>query len=233
MYPSVMQSTLPPTFTSITKPVPLIQAKARPRNMPAPLTRPHPPPLATSSRQPLQPTRNQPSTRPALSTVNTKSATSASIFKTVVPDRPNSQPTTTSAFASAALARLPPPGKGASSSSNPISIRPGERAANLSKTRAIFERPSQLPSYSTRPTGIPRTVPIYGRTPGKASRQRAEQRELFDAMVRERIEEKEKERMEDLRLREEEEEEEYKRRRKKTVIWAKPVPSIYRATTGE
>ncbi len=52
-------------------------------------------------------------------------------------------------------------------------------------------------------------------------------------MVRERIEEKEKERMEDLRLREEEEEEEYKRRRKKTVIWAKPVPSIYRATTGE
>lgn len=76
---------------------------------------------------------------------------------------------------------------------------------------------------------IPRTIPLHGRTPGKASRERAEHREVFDTMVRERIEERERERREMERRREEEENEQYRRRRKETVIWAKPVPGIYRA----
>ncbi len=152
--------------------------------------------------------------------INTSKPTSASIAK------PHIRPTTTSAFASAALARLPPPGKGASSSSKPVMIRPAERALNLPKTRAVFE---SHPYNPVKRPGIPKTVPLHGRTPGKASRQRVQQREAFDARVRERMEKEDRERREEERLREEEEEEEYRRRRKQTVIWAKPVPSIYRA----
>jgi len=50
--------------------------------------------------------------------------------------------------------------------------------------------------------------------------------------MRERIEEKEREKMEEERRREEDEEERYKQRRKETVIWAKPVPKeIYGSAT--
>ena len=90
------------------------------------------------------------------------------------------------------------------------------------------------PKAKAKPdVNIPRTIPIYGRTPGKASRQRATERGRFDAAVRERIEEREREKEEVERERREEEEEEYRRRRKETVIWAKPVPGMYGAAARD
>lgn len=71
-------------------------------------------------------------------------------------------------------------------------------------------------------------MPVIGRTPGKASRARAEQRHQFDEAVRERNEAKERQRAEEERKRIEEEEEAYVQSRKETVVWAKPVPEMYR-----
>ena len=47
-----------------------------------------------------------------------------------------------------------------------------------------------------------------------------------------RIEQKEMAKLEDERRKEEEENEQYKQRRKETVIWAKPVPEMYRPPTN-
>lgn len=73
-----------------------------------------------------------------------------------------------------------------------------------------------------------RTVPISGHTPGKASRERMQRRAEFDKVVKEKLDEKERLRLEAERRRAEEEEKRYRDSRKETVVWAKPVPEIYR-----
>ena len=50
------------------------------------------------------------------------------------------RPLTHTRFTNAALARLPPPGKGSTPASGPIHVRPTERAPNLASRKAIFER---------------------------------------------------------------------------------------------
>ena len=130
------------------------------------------------------------------------------------------RPATTSSFTSAALARLPKSGQG-SSTFQPTFVRPSERAKDISSTRAVFESNKQTALLPKR------TVPLHGRTPGKASRERAKKREEFDQSVRANIEEKERIEREERRRLEFEEEEEYRKKRKETVIWAKGVPGMY------
>lgn len=89
--------------------------------------------------------------------------------------------------------------------------------------------PSIKPGQVTSPKRkIVKTVPVTGKTPGKASRARAMERTQFDEALKKRNEQREMQRREMAKKREEEEEEEYLKRRKETVIWAKPVPEIYR-----
>lgn len=150
--------------------------------------------------------------------------------RAVKPLLPKARPAASSAFANAALAKLPPPGKGSSSASRPIKIKTPERARDLASRRKMFEGKVKTPpkplARPTRP--IARTVPVTGRTPGKASRQRAAQRDTFDQAVKERNEQRDKQRRELQRVREEEEEAEYQRKRKETVIRAHPVPNMYK-----
>ena len=165
------------------------------------------------------------------------------------------RPTASSEFAKAALAKLPPPGKGHSVTAKPVRVKTPERAHNLESRRKVFEagatsnanvqikppRPTmplgssgvtaRMPATG-RPRPLVKTIPMAGKTPGKASRLRAAQRERFDEAVKERMAGKERERMEREKEREREEEEEYLRRRKETVIWAKPVPEIYKRVGG-
>jgi hypothetical protein len=155
----------------------------------APLTRPISPPRATASRA-LKPART---TGPSTSSISAISA--------------KNRPVTTSAFVSAALKRLPPAGKGSTAAGNPVQVRAAERAADLSSRRDVFERlasgssarqhrPTSYvapPPPTSRKTAIlPRTVPIRGHTPGKASLARAKEREKFDAAVKSRHEAKER-----------------------------------------
>ncbi|ORY30210.1 hypothetical protein BCR39DRAFT_598464 [Naematelia encephala] len=210
------------------------------------LTKPRP--FAASTRQPLRHSRTVASSsniQPVPpSQVNPKSQTMSQTKPVAKPyarpanpiPPPKPRLATTSSFTASALARLPPPGKGSSRAAEPLSVKPIERAADLAKRRAVFER-----SGTSRPVAnahdaaspsknLPKTIPIRGHTPGKASRMRAEQRSRFDAAVRERMEEKEQLRREEERKRRQEEKEAYLRSRKETVIWAKPVPDIYLST---
>ncbi|ORX35855.1 hypothetical protein BD324DRAFT_682014 [Kockovaella imperatae] len=127
---------------------------------------------------------------------------------------------TMSAFACAALAKLPPPGKGSSAAGQPVRIRDSERASDLEKKRSLFDGLKVAP--------MKRTVPIVGRTPGKASRARAMQREMFDRGVKDRLEIKDKEKRRALVIKTIAEEQEYKKRRRETVIRANPLPEMYR-----
>ncbi|WWC94756.1 hypothetical protein V866_001605 [Kwoniella sp. B9012] len=152
------------------------------------------------------------------------------------------RPTTKSAFASAALAKLPPPGKGHSTSlsTQPVIVKSTERVRDLKERKSVFERLSEPNPNSNlmnknhvahlRPSRarMNLTVPIRGHTPGKASDIRSKQRAKFDAIVNENIKEKEKQQEELKKRKEQEEEEEYMKRRKETVIWAKPVPDMYK-----
>ena len=132
---------------------------------------------------------------------------------------------TMSAFACAALARLPPPGKGASAAGQPVTIRDSERARDLDRRKSVFEGPSRV---VPRPMRMKRTIPIVGRTPGKASRARAMQRGAFDQGVRERLEMKDREKRKLEHMREDEEARTYKKSRRETVIRATPLPEMYR-----
>jgi hypothetical protein len=72
-----------------------------------------------------------------------------------------------------------------------------------------------------------RTVPVKGNTPGKASRQRAEERARFEQGLRERHEEKSR-RDEAMRhAREEQDKAEVRVARTETVVWAKGLPEMY------
>ena len=148
----------------------------------------------------------------------------------------HTRPTHT-AFTSAALARLPPPGKGASSSAKPSTVTEAERARNLAAKKAMYDalasahappakKPSTLPMESRKP--VPKTIPVTGRTPGKASRARAEERMRFEEGLKARQKQKDGELARMNQLRDEIEEEEQRIRRKETVIRAKPVPEMYR-----
>ncbi|WWD19580.1 hypothetical protein CI109_104041 [Kwoniella shandongensis] len=233
------------------KPVPIHRA-GQPSRRPlvAPLTRP-----IHFSRPLHVRTKPQPpsttSVKPQATTAKTNMATKQIHRQPLQPSRlqndniqKSNRPTTTSAFTSAALARLPPPGKGASSAGQPVRVRDVERAQDLASRRGVFERlatststssssstrnkgPTTTHASGSRKTTLQPTVPVRGHTPGKASQQRAAQRAHFDAIVRQKIEAKEREEEELRRKREEEEEEEWKRKRKETVIWAKPVPAMY------
>lgn len=90
----------------------------------------------------------------------------------------------------------------------------------------MFEVPSNVPSGGKGETK--KTIPLNGKTPGKAARARAEERRLFDKGVRERLEAKRREREEEEKKRKEEEERIYKEARRGTVVRARPVPGMYR-----
>ena len=195
--------------TSRAEPLPEMQALASStttRHKPAP-ARPNPPGFVPLTR-PVAPTR-------ALLPSRTVPSTTSNTARPV--PRPR-----TSAFASAALAKLPPPGKGSSSSVKPVRVRTPERARDLASRRKVFE--GQPPP----PRPISRTIPVVGRTPGKMSKQRAAQREQYDLAAKERRAEMDRRRAETDRKRAAEEDEVYKRKRRETVIRANPVPSMYK-----
>lgn len=73
-----------------------------------------------------------------------------------------------------------------------------------------------------------KTIPLIGKTPGKAARARAEERRLFDKAVQGRLEEKRRIREAEEKRKKEDEEKEYLARRKETVVRARPVPEMYR-----
>ena len=196
-------------------------------------------PLTRPSKRPF------PSSRP---TTTASSSAPAPAPPPRKPPVPKARPAASSAFAQAAIARLPPAGRGSTSAAGPIRVRTPERAQDLAKRRKVFESantnvppisnaphrhlgPGKLvkPSGgSAKPTGLVLTKPVVGQTPGKASKIRAAQRDRFDAMVKEKQDAQEAERRETARRREREEEEAYQKKRKETVIWAKPVPALYR-----
>lgn len=238
----------PPGFSTLTrpvKPIPRAPLQSRPTttNIPstfashsttAALIKKPPVPKPSTSTRPIASTRRIAPTRPITSA------------RPAISRPATARPASTSAFARAALAKLPPPGKGATNASHPVTIKTPERARDMAKRRKIFEGtssisdpPTTIPSRpsiqsdrnttsKTTTSGIIRTMPVIGRTPGKASRARAEQRHQFDEAVRERNEAKERQRAEEERKRIEEEEEAYVQSRKETVVWAKPVPEMYR-----
>lgn len=72
-----------------------------------------------------------------------------------------------------------------------------------------------------------KTVPLVGKTPGKASRARAEERQRFDRAVQSRVDQRDRERREFDKKRLDEEDREYAARRRETVIRANPVPAMY------
>lgn len=186
------------------------------------------------SRGPLQPSRTQPNTKPV-----SKAGPSSPNSKN---NPPHLRPASTSAFASAALAKLPPPGKGHKVAAEPIKVRDVEKIHDIAAVRGVFERLSSTSSslnkppttesctksHANRPGVLQRTVPLRGHTPGKSSALRAQQRAVFDQAVKEKMEEKGKKEAEERQRKEMEEEMEYRRRRKETVIRANPVPDMYR-----
>lgn len=234
---------------ALTKPVPFsrpLHVRAPPRRdveakeQPA-KQRPHISKTTTVStckaaiRAPLQSSRSQP---------NTKSVNKAGPLSPKSKSNPfHLRPATRSAFASAALAKLPPPGKGHKVAIEPIKVRDVEKGHDIAAIRDVFERLSSTSSssfnkpptagscaksHANRPGVLQRTVPLRGRTPGKSSALRAQQRAAFDQVVKEKMEEKERKETEERRRREMEEEMEYRQRRKETVIRANPVPEMYR-----
>lgn len=189
----------------------------------------------TAIRAPLHSSRSQP---------NTQSVHKAGPLSPKSKRNPLHLPLATrSAFASAALAKLPPPGKGHKVAIEPIKVRDVEKGHDIAAIRDVFERLSSTSSssfnkpptagpctksHANRPGVLQRTVPLRGHTPGKSSALRAQQRAVFDQAVKEKMEEKERKETEARRRREIEEEMEYRQRRKETVIRANPVPEMYR-----
>ncbi|WVQ84696.1 hypothetical protein IAT38_006852 [Cryptococcus sp. DSM 104549] len=223
---------------TLTKPIPFSRPLHLPKgsaktSRPATSTKA---PTANPTRAPLQPTRTQPNALSLTKPVPPKFSTSDNKPR----PKPYSRPATTSAFATAALARLPPPGRGASAAAQPVTVKDGERARDLRARRDVFERLAASSSSASGPShapapkahsaaaGLHRTVPLRGHTPGKSSALRAQQRAQFDEAVRAKAKEKEEREAEERRKKEEEEERAYKESRKGTVIWAKPVPEMYR-----
>lgn len=211
--------------------------------LPPNLTRPAPWALSTTTRA-LQPKKiipNASSSAGASQTSNAPRKVPSTAHpippKSTLPPR-STQPT--SSFTARALSRLPAPGQGSSSSSRPTTIRTTERALDLASKRETFERLAReaaedkvraLAQYSTRVarpvTGMRRTVPVKGNTPGTASRQRAEERARFEQWLRERHEEKSRRDEAMRQAREELDKAEVRVARTETVVWAKGLPGMY------
>lgn len=64
-------------------------------------------------------------------------------------------------------------------------MKPAERAANLQARRALFEKPQN--GQSNPSSGMTRTVPLVGKTPGRASKARAVERRRFHRAEQDRI----------------------------------------------
>ncbi|OCF61166.1 hypothetical protein L486_00811 [Kwoniella mangroviensis CBS 10435] len=196
--------------------------------------------------KPLQPSRSANTNISSSSSNSSKASTSIdeqpSVITSTGARSTINRPITKSVFTSEALAKLPPPGKGHSTSlsTQPVIVKSTERVRDLKERKSVFERSSEPnPNPNSinkkqrahpRPSraGMNLTVPIRGHTPGKASDIRSKQRAKLDAIVHEKIKEKEKQQEELKKRKEQEEEEVYLRKRKETVIWAKPVPDMYK-----
>ncbi|WVO14287.1 hypothetical protein L204_101919 [Cryptococcus depauperatus] len=237
--PSSHEGTITLRTNALSKPVPLSQvlhSRVPPRPLPGKQDKVCKQLVARnkSARAPLRPTIVQ--------TNQLQAATSAQALKAKNKSNHLDRPTTTSAFASAALARLPLPGKGHMVAAEPVKVREMERKQDIAEIRGVFERLAPNPRAafknihkapskikSTHPYNFQPTVPLRGHTPGKSSALRAQKRHEFDQAVRRKMEEKERKEIEEKQKREEQEEIEYLQRRKETVIWAKPVPRMYKS----
>jgi hypothetical protein len=122
-------------------------------------------------------------------------------------DNPIRHPHPQSKFTSAALSRLPPPGKGSSASGQKVVVKPLERAPDLKARRALFEKST---NQVVRPS--------------------ADQAKVLDKRTDVRAAVLEKKRLrevEEVRNREKEDRE-YREMRRGTVVRARPVPEMYR-----
>ncbi|RXK34716.1 hypothetical protein M231_08025 [Tremella mesenterica] len=142
------------------------------------------------------------------------------------------KPPTSSAFTQAALARLPRP----QMTMTKPSIKENERASRLEEKKKMFEslsktlnpKSERVSTLKSDKREMKKTIPVSGKTPGKASRIRAEERARYDEEMKRRRDMREKELEEMERLKGEIENEEWRMRRKETVIWARPVPEMYK-----
>ncbi|WWC71964.1 uncharacterized protein I206_105923 [Kwoniella pini CBS 10737] len=186
----------------------------------------------------------QPTTKSNIQSSSSSSSSSSSIKKGI--DRPLSiKPST---FASKAISKLPPPGKGhlISNSSQPISIKSIERVKNLNERKNVFERLSSNNSTKNNNSlfeekgkgkliektnlnlNLNLTIPLKGHTPGKLSNLRSIERNKFNELIEKNQKQKEfliydknlKKQIEDDLI--------YLNSRKQTVIWAKPIPAMYK-----
>ncbi|ODO05704.1 hypothetical protein I350_04764 [Cryptococcus amylolentus CBS 6273] len=171
--------------------------------------------------------------------VNARPAPSRAASKPKKPTSPEGKrdlrksPIPSSFAASSAFARPLKSGSGQKSTAEPVKVK----AKDTENARGVFDRLASTTTHTSRAPpahkapkhpSLQPTVPLRGHTPGKSSALRAQQRAVFDKAVREKMEEQERVAAEERKRREEEEEEAYRRQRKETVIWAKPVPGLYR-----
>lgn len=156
------------------------------------------------------PPRYIPLTRPDKVPVSHTASRAANPIRQARPVKAT-RPALSSSFASAALARLPPPGRGSSSAGEKIVVKPAERASNLGARRALFEKS--------------KNQPIFPVVPGKGN---AKDRLKSNEHVANRLEEKRKAREAEAQKKKVEEDRLYRLLRKETVVKAKPVPEMYR-----
>jgi hypothetical protein len=157
------------------------------------------------------PPRYIPLTRPNKAPISHTASRAANPVRRPRPVLATSKPAVTSSFASAALARLPPPGKGCSSAGEKIVVKPLERATNLQARRALFEKS--------------KNQPVFPAIPGKENVQTGLK---SDKGIPARLEEKRKMREVEEQKKRLEEERAYREKRKETVVKARPVPDMYR-----
>ena len=157
------------------------------------------------------PPRYVPLTRPNKAPISHTASRAANPVRRPRPIPATSKPAVTSSFASAALARLPPPGKGCSSAGEKIVVKPLERATNLQARRALFEKSKNQPVF-----------------PAVLGKENVQTSLKSDKGIAARLEEKTKMREVEERRKMMEEERAYREKRKETVVKARPVPDMYR-----
>jgi hypothetical protein len=157
------------------------------------------------------PPRYIPLTRPNKAPVSHTASRAANPVRRPRPIPSTARPAGTSSFASAALARLPPPGKGCSSAGEKIVIKPLERATNLQARRALFEKSKNQPVF-----------------PAVLGKENVRTGPRSEKGISARLEEKRKMREAEERKKRMEEERAYREKRKETVVKARPVPDMYR-----
>lgn len=168
-------------------------------------------PISHSHTSLPPPPRYIPLTRPNKAPISHTASRAANPVRRPRPIPAKPKSAGSSSFASAALARLPPPGKGCSSAGEKTVVKPLERATNLQARRALFEKSKNQPIFPTIP----------GKENGSA-------RVGSDKGIASRIEEKKRLRELEERKRRIEEDKAYRNKRKETVVKARPVPDMYR-----